>query len=164
MFLHNDDPFGFRNVRYTRNVAESKLLNDDPSPMVIISASGMAEAGRILHHLRNNIEDPRNAVIIVGFQAQNTLGRRLVEKNPIVKIFGEEHKVRAEVVVINSFSAHADKSELLDYVVGAGKELEQAFLVHGETSQLDAFAKAIKETRPELDVHIAVEGETVEVI
>ena len=117
-FLEDDrhnDPFGFEMMRYTRTTEESKELNFLREPAVIISASGMAEAGRILHHLKNNIEDPRNTILIVGWQAPNTLGRRIVEKQPTVKIFGESYKLRANVEIINGFSAHADHSELVEW-------------------------------------------------
>src|SRR6185436_20789489 len=99
LYLQNDtDPFGFRMLTYIREASESKKLNDLRGPFVVISASGMCEAGRILHHLRNNIEDPRNTVLITGFQAQDTLGRKLVDKLPEVKVFGEPMRLRAEVV------------------------------------------------------------------
>ncbi|HUM72447.1 MAG TPA: MBL fold metallo-hydrolase, partial [Chloroflexota bacterium] len=109
------DPFGFEMMRYTRSTAESKTLNTMTAPAVIISASGMAEAGRILHHLKNNIEDPRNTILIVGWQAPDTLGRRLVERQPRVRIFGEEYELNAQVAKINGFSAHADRDELLEW-------------------------------------------------
>ncbi|MCA9993818.1 MAG: MBL fold metallo-hydrolase, partial [Anaerolineales bacterium] len=96
-----------------RTVTQSKELNFLMTPAVIISASGMAEAGRILHHLKNNIEDPRNTILIVGWQAPNTLGRRLVERQPVVKIFGEEYSLKAQVVTLNGFSGHADRYELM---------------------------------------------------
>jgi len=115
-------------------------------PAIIISASGMAEAGRILHHLKNNIEDARSTVLIVGWQAPDTLGRRLVEHQPVVKIFGEEYHVKAQVVTINGFSAHADRVELVDYVRQlAGPGLKAAFVVHGEESASLALAEGLSE-------------------
>jgi metallo-beta-lactamase family protein len=127
------DPFGFHRLTYIRSVEGSKELNFLREPAVIISASGMAEAGRILHHLKNNIGDPRNTVLIVGWQAPHTLGRRLVERQPVVKIFGEKHHLRARVETINAFSAHADRDELLGYVQELGPDrLKVAFVVHGE--------------------------------
>ncbi|MDX1415879.1 MAG: MBL fold metallo-hydrolase [Candidatus Promineifilaceae bacterium] len=131
MDRHND-PFGFDMMRYTRSTRESKALNFLRDPAVIISASGMAEAGRILHHLKNNIEDPRNTILIVGWQAPNTLGRRIVEKKSKVKILGEEYRLRAQVEVINGFSAHADQAELLDWVGRMKRLPTHTFLVHGE--------------------------------
>ncbi len=123
---------GFDLLTYVRSVEESKALNWRDDPMVIISASGMAETGRILHHLKNNIEDSRNTVLIVSWQAPHTLGRRLVEKVKRVKIFGEMYQRRAEVETINGFSAHADQAGLVEYAAAVKDTVEQVFLVHGE--------------------------------
>lgn len=134
-FLADDrhgDPFGFDMIRYTRSVSQSKELNFLREPAVIISASGMAEAGRILHHLKNNIEDPNNTILIVGWQAPHTLGRRIVEKQPKVKIFGEEYILRAQVATINGLSAHADRSELLEWAAHFKKRPQHTYIVHGE--------------------------------
>jgi metallo-beta-lactamase family protein len=141
---NNDDPFGFDMMRYTRTTAQSKELNFLREPAVIISASGMAEAGRILHHLKNNIEDPRNTILIVGWQAPDTLGRRLVEKQPRVRIFGEEYQLRAQVVTINGFSAHADRSELLGWTGHFRRQARSTFLVHGELESSLALAEGIR--------------------
>ncbi len=111
----NNDPFGFARLRYIRTVEESKELNDREGPFITIAASGMCEAGRIVHHLANSVEDPRNMILIVGYQAENTLGKKLVMKEPQVNILGEPHTLKAEVVVLNSFSGHADRNELLAY-------------------------------------------------
>jgi metallo-beta-lactamase family protein len=119
-------------VTYVRSVEQSKAINDDRRPMVIISASGMAEAGRILHHLRNNIEDSRNTILIVSWQAPHTLGRRLADRAKKVRIFGEEFKRRAEVVTIGGFSAHGGQPFLLEYALASRKNLKRIFLVHGE--------------------------------
>lgn len=144
---NNQDPFGFYRLRYVRHVEESKKLNTSTDPCMIISASGMCEAGRILHHLRNNIEDARNTVLAVGFMAENTLGRRIIEKRPTVRIFGEEHPLNAEVVETNGFSAHADKTELISYFNNLNKDqLRQVFIVHGEPDGTEALAAAMKET------------------
>ncbi|WP_456440911.1 MBL fold metallo-hydrolase RNA specificity domain-containing protein [Caldithrix abyssi] len=130
---HHKNPFGFNEVRYITNVEESKKLNGLTEPAIIISSSGMCEAGRILHHLANNIENPRNTIMIVGFMAEHTLGRRIKEEQPEVKIFGEYYQLKAEVVTMNAFSAHADYSEILDYVEQLNfKKLKRIFLVHGE--------------------------------
>jgi metallo-beta-lactamase family protein len=134
------DPFGFKLLTMVDGVEESKKLNDLRGPAIIISASGMCEAGRIVHHLRNNIEDPKNTIVIVGFQAQHTLGRRLVEHNPTVKIFGVEREVRAEVRVLNSFSAHADRDELLWWAEACGPQVRRFFQVHGDPDQCEALA------------------------
>ena len=142
--VRGNDPFGFDMVRYTRSVEQSKELNFLREPAVIISASGMAEAGRILHHLKNNVEDGRNTVLIVGWQAPHTLGRRLVEKRDIVKIFGEEYHLNARVETINGFSAHADRSELLDWVGHFQKRPRQTFIVHGDEDVSLIFADTLR--------------------
>jgi metallo-beta-lactamase family protein len=144
-FRTTGDPFGTDRIRYVTAVEDSKKLNGDPRPMVIISASGMCESGRILHHLRNNIENPKNTVLIVGFVAKNTLGRRIVERNETVKIFGEELRLRAEVVVINAFSAHADRRELLDYVTPLRGRVKGIFVVHGDEDQSEKLTALLKE-------------------
>jgi metallo-beta-lactamase family protein len=134
----NNDPFGFERLTYIRDVEESKQLNDRDGPFVIIAASGMCEAGRVLHHLANTVSDPNNMILIVGYQAENTLGKRLVDKEPVVNIFGEPHELKAEVVVLNSFSGHADRNELLDYIHRFNvNHLKQIFLVHGDLDQAE---------------------------
>jgi metallo-beta-lactamase family protein len=154
------DPFGFNRLTYVRTVDESKKLNDRKEPCVIISASGMCEAGRILHHLRNNITDPRNTVLIVGYQAEYTLGKRLVDGDPEVKIFGEVVKRNAEVIVHNSFSAHADGAELVKYIGMFGKtQLGKIFLVHGELDRSTAL-KSDLDSRGYKDVEIPSRGQT----
>ena len=155
------DPFCFGQLRYIKEVADSKALNDMRGPMMIISASGMCEVGRILHHLRNNVENPHNMVLITGFQAENTLGRRIVDKMPEVNIFGEPVRLRAEVLKLNELSGHADQSELLAWMRPAVKALKRVFLVHGEPTQSAALAKAI-ESIYKVPVTVAKRGETVE--
>jgi metallo-beta-lactamase family protein len=123
---------GFNNLTYTRSVEESKALNDRTDPMVIISASGMAETGRILHHLKNNIEDPKNTIMIVSWQAPDTLGRRLADREERVKIFGEVYERRAEVSTIGGLSAHAGQTFLMEYARATQHRLKGLFLVHGE--------------------------------
>ncbi len=145
-FVHNrKNPFGFGKLQYTHSVEESKELNAYNAPCVIISASGMCENGRILHHLRNNIEDPKNTIMIVGFMAKDTLGRKILEKQSVVNIFGEPHHLRAEVVVMDAFSGHADRSDLLDYISQV-KGVKKIFLVHGEDEQQDAFKNYLNES------------------
>jgi metallo-beta-lactamase family protein len=142
----NNDPFGFDRLTYIRTLDESKALNDRSGPFIVISASGMCEAGRIVHHLANTISDPNNMIMIVGYQAENTLGKRLVMKEPVVNIFGEPHDLRAEVVVLNSFSAHADRNELLSYMNRfPRKPLKKSFVVHGDPDQTELFAGALRE-------------------
>ena len=131
-------------MRYTRTASESKELNFLRHPAVIISASGMAEAGRILHHLKNNIEDPRNTILIVGWQAPETLGRRIVEKQSPVKIFGEPYELRAQVEVLNGFSAHADRSELIDWASKFAPRPGHTFVVHGEADASLALADGLQ--------------------
>ncbi len=148
LLLKDSDPFGFGSLTYIREVEESMKLNDFAGPCVIIAASGMCEAGRILHHLRNSISNPKNCVLIVGFQAENTLGRRIVERQPKVRIFGEEHALNCEVKVLNGFSAHADMNELRDYVFRVNERsaglLKRVFLVHGEPDATQAMVEYIK--------------------
>ena len=140
------DPFGFKRMRYIRDVDASKELHFLREPAVIISASGMCEAGRILHHLKNNIEDSRNTVLIVGWQAPHTLGRKLVERWERVRIFGEDYQLRAEVEVIGGYSAHADRDELLDYVRPLNNgQLKKVFVVHGEEEASLALADEFQE-------------------
>jgi metallo-beta-lactamase family protein len=134
------DIFGFSNMTYIKDVEESKALNNFKGSCVIISASGMCEAGRVLHHLANNIEDEKLTILIVGYMAENTLGKKLVDSkddlNAVVRIFGDEYKVRAKIIVLNSFSAHADRNELLAYYSLFDKnQLENIFLVHGDYDQ-----------------------------
>ncbi|MBI2202123.1 MAG: MBL fold metallo-hydrolase, partial [Armatimonadetes bacterium] len=126
-------------------VDESKAINDKKGPMVIISASGMAETGRVLHHLRNNIGNPRTTVLIVSWQAPNTLGRRLVEKERTVRIFGEEHAVKASVEVINGYSAHADQAGLSEWALALKGRLKKVFLVHGEPDPANTLAAKLRE-------------------
>lgn len=123
---------GFDLLTYTRSVEESKALNDRKDPMVIISASGMAETGRILHHLRNNIEDKKNTVLIVSWQSPYTLGRRLADREKQVKIFGEVFDVRAEVSTIGGLSAHAGQNLLNEYALAVKETVREVFLVHAE--------------------------------
>lgn len=158
----DDNPFGFEKLEYIRAAERSKMLNADDNPMVIISASGMCEAGRILHHLRNNIEDPKNTVLMVGYCAEHTLGKRLIDKHPEVRIFGEKHQLRAEVVVMNSYSAHADEPGLLKVIHSMDRErLKKIFLVHGAPQRQDAF-KAALEADGYKGVRIPEHGESFE--
>lgn len=163
LISENRDPFGFSQLHYIRNVEESKKLNDVQEPCIIISASGMCEAGRILHHLSNTIEDAKNTVLIVGFMAENTLGRKLVEKTPIIKIFGEAHSLKAQVVKLNAFSAHADHDELLSYIGRFTHErLQNIFVVHGELTQSQALAEGLSSLGFG-NIHIPALGESVEI-
>jgi len=139
-----DDVFGFRTLKYTRSVEESKAINDQKGPMVIISASGMCETGRILHHLRNNIEDKRNTILIVSWQAPNTLGRRLAEHASEVRIFGDVFHPKAQIVTINGYSGHAGRDLLIQWATALKPRLKQTFLVHGEPESSAALTTALK--------------------
>jgi metallo-beta-lactamase family protein len=134
----------FNGLKYIQSVEESKALNNMKGPMIIISASGMAEAGRILHHLKNNIADSRNTILIVGWQAPNTLGRRLADQEPVVRIFGEEYHRRAKVVTISGFSAHAGQELLVKYALAAKDQLKQIILVHGEADAATALQERLR--------------------
>jgi metallo-beta-lactamase family protein len=144
-----EDPFGFKRLIYIRDAAESKKLNDLRGPFIVISPSGMCEAGRVLHHLRHNLGDARNTILITGYQAENTLGRKLADGLKTVRIFGLPAQVRAEVASLDELSGHADSGELLNWMkpMTAGPKaaaLKKVFLVHGETAQAAALAEAIR--------------------
>ena len=160
MFLEeHGDVFGSQSVRFMRTREESMQINSHPGPAIIIAASGMAEAGRILHHLRNHVGDERNTILIVGFMAQHTLGRRLVERRPRVKIWGIDHDLHARVEVLNAFSAHADRDDLLAYAAACGN-VQQVFLVHGEPEPQEKLRATLNERG--MRVHVPKRGETVE--
>jgi metallo-beta-lactamase family protein len=152
-------PFEFLNLRYVRNQDESKSLNNDRRPMIIIAGSGMCESGRILHHLKNTIEDTRNTILVVGYMAQDTLGKRIVDQHPFVRIFGIEYQLNAEVEVINAFSGHADKNELADFVLGC-LPLKKVFLVHGDLDQ----SRALFDTLSERGIFVHIPNRDEEVL
>lgn len=135
------DAFGFYRLRYVRSVQESKALNEARNPMIIISASGMAEAGRVQHHLLHAVEDPRNAVLIVGWQAPYTLGRRIADKSEYIRIFGDEYALRAEVHTLYGYSAHADRTDLLAWAKPHASHVSAAFVIHGEPVASQALAR-----------------------
>ncbi len=153
-----DSPFEFLNLKFIRMQEESKSLNNDRRPMIIIAGSGMCEAGRVLHHLQNNIEDSRNTILVVGYMAKDTLGKRIVEKMRFVRIFGVEYELNAEVTVINAFSGHADHNELCDFV-RAARPKKSVFLVHGDLDQSEAIASAL--SAEGLDARIPEKDEEV---
>jgi len=147
LLQERSDPFGFHRLHYTRSVEESKALNIMPEPCIIISASGMCEAGRILHHLKNHIGNPANTVLFVGYQAENTLGRKILTGWKRVPIFGEEWDVRAQIESIDGYSAHADRQETLNYlrqIVDEGR-LRRVFCVHGDSDASQALAQALRD-------------------
>ncbi|MDD5922222.1 MAG: MBL fold metallo-hydrolase, partial [Eubacteriales bacterium] len=154
--LRGDDPLDFKNLKFTRTVAESQQLNLDRRPKVIISASGMCEAGRIRHHLKHNLWDPKSSVVFVGYQAVGSLGRAIVEGAKEVTLFGEEIKVNAEIYNLEGFSAHADQNGLFQWLAGFQIPPKQIFLVHGEPESKEDFAKLVES---KLGYHpIAVNG------
>ncbi len=129
----DEDPFGFNNLIYVKTVEESKNLNSIKEPCIIISASGMIEAGRIKHHVANNIGNPKNTILIVGYAEPHSIGGKLRNGDKVIKIFGEEHQVYADVVVLDSYSAHGDYEEMINYLNCQNKsKVKQIFLVHGE--------------------------------
>jgi len=145
-YLHDGkpgDPFGFGALTYVKSTEDSKALNDRPGPYLVIAASGMCEGGRILHHLKHGISDPRNAVMIVGFCAQHTLGRRLADGAPLARIFGVEYPVKAEVLRLDGMSQHADRADLLAFAA-TQKKAEVAFCVHGEIDSATAMAEGMR--------------------
>lgn len=148
-FLHEKrNPFGFDGLRLIREASESKSLNELEGPAVIIAASGMCESGRILHHLRNHIEDRNTTVLFVGYCAENTLGWKLRNGDKRVNILGESFQVRAHIEILDSFSGHADHSELLDWFARVGGPKEQVFLVHGEPDRAGALHDALEKKHP----------------
>jgi metallo-beta-lactamase family protein len=160
LFLSNhEDPFGFKRLTYVRDVEASKALNDLHGPFMVISASGMCEGGRILHHLKNNIGDPKNTVLLTGYQAENTLGRKIEERQPMVPVFGEPMRLRAQVEKLDELSGHADQRELLLWMKPIASRLKQVFLVHGEGDQQTVLAQAIHE-RFGLDVVVPQWGQS----
>jgi metallo-beta-lactamase family protein len=153
-----DQPFSFPRLRYVTDTRESKRLNDMRGPAIIISASGMCEGGRILHHLKHTVGDERNIILIVGYQAEHTLGRRLVEKEKRVRIFGDEFDVRARVKTINALSAHADRNEMRAYYEEMNAAVDEAFVVHGEAEACTGVARALDELGAR-HVHIPEPGD-----
>lgn len=144
LFRNELDPLSHKSIKYIRNVGQSKKLNDLTGPMIIISASGTCENGRILHHLKNNIENPYNTVIIVGYMPKSTLGRRIFNGEKMVNIFGRPYELKAEVIVIDAFSAHAGKEALVNYARECGEPLKKVFIVHGEPKQSEELHRQLR--------------------
>ena len=142
--LSGDHPLDFKNLKFTRNTADSQMLNMDKSPKVIISASGMCEAGRIRHHLKHTLWDERNSIVFVGYQAEGTLGKQLIQGATEIKLFGETVVVNAQIHNLEGFSGHADQKGLLDWISGFAVEPKQIFLVHGELDSKQDFAEIVK--------------------
>ena len=145
MIATGKDPLTYPGMVFVGTPEESMALNDAPGPMIIIAASGMCEGGRVVHHLKNCVQNPDNVVLIVGYQAENTLGRRVVEKRNPLKILGEEVELKARVEVINALSAHADRTGLLGWLDEIKDNVRHAFAVHGEPEKVSAMAELLKE-------------------
>lgn len=154
------DPFQPKRIRYIRATEESIAINAMKEPAIIISAAGMCEHGRILHHLRNNCGDPKNTILIVGFQAANTLGRKIVERQRTIRVFGVDRELNAQVHVMNEFSAHAGQSELVGFATRFSDRLRHVLLVHGENGALGTLRDALR-ARGREGVHIMRPGETM---
>jgi len=157
-----ESPFDFKNLVNIQSVGESKALNNTSGPLMIISASGMAEGGRILHHLKNSISDPKNIILLAGYQAENTLGRRLEEGATSVKIYDKEYEVHAKILKSDELSAHADQNDLFIYMSHI-KGLKNLFLIHGELPEASAFEKIAKEYSPNLSVDIPLSGQSFDI-
>lgn len=161
-FLHEvANPFGMDNLTYIRELAHSMKLNDLKEPAIIISASGMAEAGRIRHHLKNHIGNPANLILFIGYCAEHTLGAQILAGRNPVNIFGEPHEVRAKIASIDAFSGHADKHELRRYVENLDGRLQKIAVVHGEESQSLAFAETLKQLHPKAEVLVPTLGQAM---
>lgn len=157
---HHKNPFGFNSMTFVQSVDESKAINNKEGPMIILSADGMCEAGRILYHLANNISDPKNIICIVGYMAENTLGRKILDGNKEVKILGDWYQVNADVVNIDSFSAHADYHESLEWLNEIDtSRLKKIFLVHGEKTGQEHMKQFLEDNGYE-NVDIVKYGET----
>jgi metallo-beta-lactamase family protein len=155
-FLENgENPFSFRQLKYTHSVEESMALNRDTNQHIVLSASGMCESGRILHHLRHRIHDNKNTILFVGYQAQNTLGRRIIElarehkenggEPPLVNFMRKTYPIKAEVVQLEGFSGHADQNEMIKFLTESNLSVKQIALVHGETESIDTLSEKLGE-------------------
>lgn len=159
--LDGHSPFTFNRLNYIKTVEESKALNDQFGPLIIIASSGMLEGGRVLHHLKKDIDNPQSTILLTGYQAENTLGRRLESGVETVKIYGEEFPVRAQILKIDELSAHADQAGLLRYIKKI-KGLKKLFLVHGEKEAAETLAELVKQSNPRLEIIIPKLGEAFE--
>jgi metallo-beta-lactamase family protein len=157
--VYDHDPFGFSSLYYIKSTEDSKKLNSLQKPCVIISASGMMEAGRIKHHLANNIDDPKNTILSVGYCSPTTLGARILRGDKVVSIFGEQHNVNAEVEKIEAFSGHGDYNEMLNYISCQDKSrLKKLFMVHGEP-EAQQFYKGELEKAGFRNIEVPARGE-----
>jgi len=158
-----ENPFGMENLTYIREVAHSMKLNELKDPAIIISASGMCEAGRIRHHLANNISDPANLILFIGYCAESTLGAQILAGQNPVNIFGEPHEVKAQIASLDSFSGHADKNELRRYVERITGDIKKISVIHGEESQALAFAETLRGMKPKAEVIVPEFRQTLEI-
>lgn len=161
MIAAGGKPLEYPGMTFIGSPEESMALNDTPGPMIIIAASGMCEGGRVLHHLKHCLGDPNNMVLICGFQAENTLGRRIVERRDPLKVFGEEVPLRARIEVINALSAHADRSGITDWIDEIKDNVRYAFAVHGETERVTAMEELLR-TKGIKNTFAPVPGQTFE--
>lgn len=161
MIAAGGKPLEYPGMTFIGSPEESMALNDTPGPMIIIAASGMCEGGRVLHHLKHCLGDPNNMVLICGFQAENTLGRRIVERRDPLKVFGEEVPLRARIEVINALSAHADRSGIMDWIDEIKDNVRYAFAVHGETERVTAMEELLR-TKGIKNTFAPVSGQTFE--
>jgi metallo-beta-lactamase family protein len=163
-FLHEKaNPFGMENLTYIREVANSMKLNDLKEPAIIISASGMCEAGRIRHHLKNHIGDPKNLILFIGYCAEHTLGAQIVAGANPVNIFGEPQAVRAKIVSLDTYSGHADRNELKQYVGKISGDIKKIICIHGEESQCLAHAETLRAMKPKAEVLVPEYKQVVEI-
>jgi metallo-beta-lactamase family protein len=162
-FSSDGDPFASRYIRFISSPEDSKRLNTMKGPCVIISSSGMCEGGRILHHLKHAIQDEANVIVFVGFQAEHTLGRKLIEGWDVVPIFGVPTQRRARIVKFNGLSAHADRNDLLAYVRAIDPLPSKIFIVHGEEKQALSLGAAIQAEHQKVDVQIPRQGSAYEI-
>lgn len=158
-----NDPFGMKNLTYISNVEESKKLNDRHEPMIIISASGMCEAGRIRHHLANNIGNAKNLILLIGYCAEGTLGDQIMKGKSPVNIFGEPYDVRAKVSSLDTYSGHADKNELKRYVQKLTGDIKKIVCIHGEEQQCLAHAETLRGMKPKAQIIVPQYKQMVEI-
>ncbi len=154
-----ESPFSFNRLNYVKTVTESKMLNNKLGPIVIIASSGMIEGGRVLHHIKNSIENSKNIILLTGYQAENTLGNKLENGAEKIKIYGEEYNVRARILKLSELSAHADQTGLLNFILNT-IGLKKLFLVHGENQATATFAELVKSKLPNLEIIIPKLGES----
>lgn len=160
---HHESPFAFNNLHYVTTREESKALNKMEGPMMVIASSGMAEGGRILHHLEHNVWNDNSIIMLTGYQAEHTLGRKIAAGHERVPIFGRFHDLKAQVIIVNEFSAHADQGKLLSYLKDL-KQLHHVFLVHGEGEALTIFKEVTSAVLPQVAISIPQPGDNVNLL